>query len=70
MELGMVRKFFLRSWYVLALVFVCVVFGVFLLFLSLCSGVKGFVRDFCDTINEGVAAFVDHFGLYAAKPCD
>lgn len=57
----MVRKFFVRAWYMFACVFVTILGGCVILFFAVCSGFKGFACYFCDTINEGVAAFIDSF---------
>ena len=57
----MIRKFLLRAWYALACVFVVVFGGCVVLLCALCSGFKGFVCYFCDTIKTSVNVFIDSF---------
>ena len=68
----MVRKFFVRAWYMFACVFVTILGGCILLFFALCYGVRGFGREFCDTISEGVAAFIEKFEFASgiSQRCD
>ena len=68
----MVRKFFVRAWYMFAFMLVTILGGCILLFFALCYGVRGFGREFCDTISEGVAAFTEKFCLSSgiSQRCD
>ena len=68
----MVRKFFVRAWYMFACVFVTVLDGCIILFFALCYGFKGFASYFCDAINEGVAAFIEKFEFASgiSQRCD
>lgn len=68
----MVRKFFVCTWYMFCCMLVTILGGCVILFFAVCYGFKGFARYFCDTINEGVAAFIDSFDFASgiSQRCD
>lgn len=68
----MVRKFLVRAWYMFACVFVTILGGCVILFFALCYGFKGFASYFCDSINEGLAAFIEKFEFASgiSQRCD
>lgn len=68
----MVRKFFVCAWYMFCCVVVTILSGCIILFFAVCSGFKGFACYFCDTINEGVAAFIETFKFTSgiSQRCD
>lgn len=68
----MVRKFFVRAWYMFAFMLVTILGGCLMLFFALCYGFKGFASYFCDSINEGLAAFTETFCLSSgiSQRCD
>lgn len=72
MELGMVRKFFVRAWYLFCCAVVTVLGGCIVLFFALCYGLQGFARYFCDSLHEGIAAFIDSFEFASgiSQRCD
>lgn len=68
----MIRKFFVCTWYMFCCVVVTILSGCVILFFAVCSGFKGFACYFCDTINEGVAAFIESFDFASgiSQRCD
>lgn len=68
----MVRKFFVRAWYMFCCALVTIFGACILLLLALCYGVRGFGREFCDAISEGVAAFIEKFEFASgiSQRCD